>query len=40
MPFGRNCEFQNFDACVKRMTGKVRNAKAWCGAVMRDTESK
>ena len=35
MPFGRNCEFKDFDDCVAK-TG----SKEICGALMRDTEEK
>ncbi len=35
MPFGRNCEFENFDDCVAK-TG----SEEICGALMRDTEDK
>ena len=35
MPFGRNCEFKNFDDCVAK-TG----SEEICGALMRDTEDK
>ena len=38
MPFGRNCEFPDFDACVVKMTGEVDDPQAFCGALMRDTE--
>ena len=35
MPFGHNCEFKDFAACVRK-TGSDRI----CGALMRDTEDK
>ena len=35
MPFGRNCEFKDFDDCVAK-TG----SKEICGALMRDTKDK
>lgn len=40
MPFGGNCEFPDFDACVRKMQGKVSDAKGWCATVMRKTEEK
>lgn len=43
MPFGQNCQFKTFDACVKAMikAGKKKEtAKKICGALQRDTEEK
>lgn len=38
MPFGNKCEFPNFDACVRKMKGKVDDAEGYCAQLMRDTE--
>lgn len=40
MPFGENCEHADFDACVRAMTGKVDDPRAFCGALMRRTEER
>ena len=37
MPFGGNCEYADFDACVKA-NAKKDNAKAYCAELMRRTE--
>jgi hypothetical protein len=39
MPFGEKCEFENFAACVERMTGSVDDPAAYCSALMRRTEA-
>ena len=41
MPFGYDCEFTSFDACVAKQMedGKTREeAEKICGALQRDTE--
>jgi len=37
MPFGNECEFDSFDACVEANAGKD-DAKAYCAELMRSTE--
>lgn len=38
MPFGSNCEFPDFAACVNAMTGKVVNPEGYCATLQRETE--
>jgi signal peptide peptidase SppA len=40
VPFGNDCEFETFDDCVTKMSGKVDDPKAYCGTLQRDTEEK
>lgn len=40
MPFGHNCEYENFEACVTQMKGKVDNPEGYCASLMRETEEK
>lgn len=38
MPFGQNCQFQDFAACTAALRGKVDDPEAACGALQRDYE--
>jgi 2,3-bisphosphoglycerate-independent phosphoglycerate mutase len=43
MPFGNDCEYATFDACVRDQRTKGHNteeAERICGALQRDTEEK
>jgi hypothetical protein len=40
MPFGENCEFDNFAACVRAMDGKTKDPSGYCSDLMRRTESR
>lgn len=39
MPFGHNCEYPNFEACVRDNQG-LDNPEGYCAVLMRETESK
>ena len=36
MPFGQQCQFKDFEACVAALRGKVDDPEAACGALQRD----
>lgn len=38
MPFGPNCEYSDFEACVRANSDK-HNAAGYCATLMRDTEA-
>jgi hypothetical protein len=40
LPFGQNCQFADFDACVAALTeaGGVDDPEAACAALMRETD--
>lgn len=43
MPFGYNCEYETFDACIadqKRKGKSDEAARRICGAIKRETEDK
>ena len=39
MPFGRNCEFEEFDACVAALAESgAEDPRAVCAVLMKETE--
>ena len=38
-PFGNDCEFADFDACVAHFKGKVADPKAYCAVLQSKTEA-